>query len=41
MKPDTGASRQMIRFSLGTENTMEEIETTIAAVKRAVAALRG
>jgi len=41
MKPDTGASRQMIRFSLGLENTRQEIEATIAAVRRAVAALRG
>ncbi len=41
MKPDTGAARQMIRFSLGMENTLEEIGKTIAAVKRAVAALRG
>jgi cysteine desulfurase len=41
MKPDTGASRQMIRFSLGVENTIEETEATIAAVRRAVVALRG
>jgi cysteine sulfinate desulfinase/cysteine desulfurase-like protein len=40
MKPDTGASRQMIRFSLGAENTREEIEAAIAAVRQAVAALR-
>lgn len=41
MKPDTGAARQMIRFSLGTDNTMPEVEATITAVRRAVAALRG
>lgn len=41
MKPDTGAARQMIRFSLGMENSMQEVETAIAAVWRAVEALRG
>lgn len=41
MKPDTGTSRQMIRFSLDTQNTMREIEETIAAVQRSAAALRG
>jgi cysteine desulfurase len=40
MKPDTGAARQMIRFSLGMENTMEEIETTIATVQRATRAFK-
>lgn len=25
MKPDSAASRQMIRFSLGTDNTMEQV----------------
>jgi cysteine desulfurase len=40
MKPDTGASRQMIRFSLGPENTMHEVEATIAVVRQAVEALR-
>jgi cysteine desulfurase len=40
MKPDTGASRQMIRFSLGPENAMEEIATAVAAIRRAVAELR-
>ncbi|HAV63657.1 MAG TPA: cysteine desulfurase NifS, partial [Verrucomicrobiales bacterium] len=41
MKPDSTASRQMIRFSLGTDNIAEEIQKTIAAVKQAVAALQG
>src|SRR5690606_26856120 len=41
MKPDTGAARQMIRFSLGVENTAREVAETIAAVRRAVRALKG
>jgi cysteine desulfurase len=41
MKPDTGAARQMIRFSLGIETTMPEVEATITAVRRAVRALKG
>lgn len=41
MKPDTGAARQMIRFSLGIDNTMPRVEATITAVGRAVEALRG
>jgi cysteine desulfurase len=40
MKPESPASRQMIRFSLAIENTMEEIRGTLAAVQRAVADLR-
>ncbi len=40
MKPDSAAARQMIRFSLGPENTPQEIETTLAAVRRAVNSLR-
>lgn len=40
MKPDTTAARQMIRFSLGPENTAAEIQTVLGAVRRAVAALR-
>jgi len=40
MKPDSGASRQMVRVSLGAENTAAEIDLAIAAVQRAVAALR-
>lgn len=40
MKPDTGASRQMIRFSLGTETTAAEIDLALAGLRRAVHALR-
>jgi cysteine desulfurase len=41
MKPESAASRQMVRLSLGLETTEQEIEKTIAAVRRAVDALRG
>jgi cysteine desulfurase len=41
MKPESAASRQMIRFSLGVENTMREMEAAMAAVRGAVGALRG
>ena len=41
MKPDTGATRQMIRFSLGMENSMAQVDAAIAAVRRAVNALGG
>ena len=41
MKPDTGASRQMIRFSLGLENSRKDIETALDAVRSAVKALHG
>lgn len=40
MKPDTGASRQTIRFSLGMDNTMQQIEAAIRAVRMAVTALQ-
>jgi len=40
MKPQGNASRQMIRFSLGLENTAKEVEAAIDAVKRATQALR-
>lgn len=40
MKPETAASRQMIRFSLGEETTAAEIEAAIGAVRRCVTALR-
>ena len=40
MKPDTGASRQMLRFSLGPENTSGEVRPAIDAIHRAVHALR-
>ncbi len=38
---DPWASRQMVRFSLGWQTTRQEITETLAAVKSAVAALRG
>jgi cysteine desulfurase len=41
MKPDSAASRQMIRFSLGLETTTKDIEAAIAAIQKAVNALRG
>jgi cysteine desulfurase len=39
MKPESAASRQMVRFSLGKETTMAEIDTAIAAVVTAVSRL--
>lgn len=39
MKPESGASRQMIRFSLGMENTEEELADATEAVRKAVATL--
>ena len=40
MKPESAASRQMIRFSLGMEAAPEDVETAVAAVRRAANALR-
>jgi cysteine desulfurase len=40
MKPDTAASRQMIRFSLDAANTQAEIKAALAAVRRATAMLK-
>jgi len=40
MKPESAASRQMIRFSLGLENTLEDVDAAVAAVQRAVKALQ-
>jgi cysteine desulfurase len=40
MKPETAASRHMIRFSLGVENTVAHIKTTVAVLQRAAAQLR-
>jgi cysteine desulfurase len=40
MKHDTGASRQMIRFSLDAANTADEIKTALAGVLRVTDALR-
>jgi cysteine desulfurase len=41
MKPDTGASRQTLRFSLGVETNSADIQAALRAVAAAVAALRG
>lgn len=41
MKPDTGASRQTIRFSLGLETTETDVQAALRAVTAAVTALRG
>ena len=40
MKPESAASRQMIRFSLGMENTVKDVDAALAAVQRAVSALQ-
>jgi cysteine desulfurase len=40
MKPDSSASREMVRFSLGLQNTMEEVVQAIKSVQRSVTALR-
>jgi len=40
MKPDTGAARQAIRFSLGYENTAADVERALQATQNAVQALR-
>jgi len=39
MKPESAASRQMIRFSLGLENRQEGLTKAVEAVGKAVAAL--
>jgi len=39
MKPDSAASRQMVRFSVGPENTLDEIQKVVKAVNHAVHAL--
>ncbi|MFQ3591412.1 MAG: aminotransferase class V-fold PLP-dependent enzyme [Chloracidobacterium sp.] len=41
MKPESAASRQMVRFSLGWENTAAEVAEVVAAVIGAVQSLRG
>lgn len=41
MKPDSTASRQMIRCSLGLENTAAEVKAALPAIARAVKMLRG
>lgn len=40
MKPDSAASRQMVRFSLGMDNTAEEISAASCAITSAVQNLR-
>ena len=40
MKPESVASRRMIRFSLGEDTTDAEIESTLIAVRQAVEMLR-
>jgi cysteine desulfurase len=40
MKPESAASRQMIRFSLGRENTVKDVEAAVTAVQHAVNALQ-
>jgi hypothetical protein len=40
VKPDSGASRQMIRYSLNTLNTAGEINMVSSAVEEAVTMLR-
>ena len=41
MKPESAASRQMIRFSLGWENTNVEVKAAMNAITRAAKMLRG
>jgi hypothetical protein len=40
MKPESGASRQMIRFLLDLSNTLDEIKKAMVGVWRATDALR-
>lgn len=40
MKPDSTASREMIRFSIGVANTMEEMKTAVSLLQKFVVALR-
>jgi cysteine desulfurase len=40
MKPESGASRQMIRFSLDLSNTADEIKNAVVGVRQATDALR-
>ncbi len=40
MKPESAASRQMVRFSLARETTPAEIETAIAAAAKAALTLK-
>ena len=40
MKPESTASRQMVRFSLGMENTVKDVEAAVTAVQHAAKALQ-
>lgn len=40
MKPDTTASRQMIRFSSGMDTSQADVEASVAAIQKATAALK-
>jgi cysteine sulfinate desulfinase/cysteine desulfurase-like protein len=40
MKPESGASRQMIRFSLDLSNAADEIKNAVVGVRQATDALR-
>jgi cysteine desulfurase len=41
MKPESNASRQMIRFSLGSENTVVDVTASLETVQNATQMLRG
>ncbi|MBK9138945.1 MAG: aminotransferase class V-fold PLP-dependent enzyme [Verrucomicrobia bacterium] len=41
MKPESAASRQMVRFSLGRDTTILQVDTTVRLVREAVTVLRG
>src|ERR1039458_6043713 len=41
MKPDSTASREMVRLSFGSGNTMREVKVAVASIQKAVSALRG
>ncbi len=41
MKPDTGASREMVRFSIATRNTAAEARHVVEIINRLVCTLRG
>jgi cysteine desulfurase len=41
MKPNSTASREMIRLSLGSRNTIQEVKAAVASIQKSVAALRG
>jgi cysteine sulfinate desulfinase/cysteine desulfurase-like protein len=41
MKPDSTASREMIRLSLDSQNTIQEVKAAVASIQKSVTALRG